>query len=155
LAPNYPIDLVEIREVGERSVGSNDSFQGLGKREFISSFPATNSLLYWAWEDQIIKFNPNGALADKEVQLKYVRQAIQLATDENSIIGTINSRSYLSYKTGALCAFFIGENQSRAEVLDGQAEKAMERLTGIGNKGKQQIMTRHRPFRASYKARGY
>jgi hypothetical protein len=49
---------------------------------------------------------------------------------------------------------FIGENETRAGILETQAEKAMERLTGINNKGKQQIMTRHRPFRAAYKARG-
>ena len=49
---------------------------------------------------------------------------------------------------------FIGENETRAMVLDAQAERAMDRLLGINNKGRQQIMTRHRPFRASWKARG-
>jgi hypothetical protein len=67
----------------------------------------------------------------------------------------INSRSYLSYKTAALCAMFIGENESRAKILNDQADEAMERLEGISNKGRQQIMTRHRPFRAAYKSRGY
>ena len=153
-APHYPIDMVEIQEVGERSTGTQDPFLPLGRREFLQLFPANNSLLFWIWEDQIIKFNPNGALTSRDIQLRYVRQAISQAVDETSIIGTINARSYLSYKTAAFCAMFIGENETRAGILEVQAEKAIERLTGINNKGRQQIMTRHRPFRAAYKARG-
>jgi capsule polysaccharide export protein KpsE/RkpR len=110
--------------------------------------------MYWMWEDQCIKFNPNGCSGPREIQLKYVRQPIQLATDENSIIGTIGVRSFLAYKTAALCSMFIGENQTRADILNTEAAQAMERLLGIGNKGRQEIFTRRRPFRASYKARG-
>lgn len=152
--PHYPVDLIEIQGVGERASGSNDPFLPLGRREFLQSFPANNSLLFWMWEDQIIKFNPSGASTSRDIQLQYVRQAILQASNETSIIGTINARSFLSYKTAALCSMFIGENESRAGVLEGQAEKALERITGINNKGRQQIMTRHRPFRAAWKARG-
>lgn len=153
--PHYPFDLVEIQIVGERAAGSTDSFIPLTRKEFLTTFPPNSSLLYWCWEDQMIKFNPNGSTGIREVQLKYVRQTISIANDENSIIGTINARSYLSYKTAALCAMFIGENETRAQVLEDQANKALERMTGISNKGRQQIMTRHRPFRAGYKLRGY
>lgn len=153
--PHYPYDLVEIQEVGERNAGTTDPFLALSRREFMDSFPATNSLLFWHWEDQYIKFNPNGATSIREIQLRYVRQPIQLAQNENSIIGTINARSYLAYKTAAGCSMFIGENPTRAATLDGLAEKAMERLLGINNKGRQQIFTRRRPFRSSYKSRGW
>ena len=54
-----------------------------------------------------------------------------------------------------LCSMFIGENETRAQVLNEQAEQAKERMEGISNKGRQHIMTRHRPFRAAFKARGY
>lgn len=152
--PHYPADLVEIQEVSERLSGTEDSFIPLGRRDFVQIYPANNSLLFWCWENQIIKFNPNGALTEREVQLKYIGMSIVQAEDENSIIGTINARSYLSYKTASLCSQFIGENETRAGILDDKADKALERLTGINNKGRQQIMTRHRPFRAAYKARG-
>jgi hypothetical protein len=152
--PHYPMDLVEIQEVGERTTGTQDPFLSLGKREFLQGFPPNQSLLFWVWEDQMIKFNPNGALSSRDIQLRYVRQAISQAVDHLSVIGTINARSYLSYKTAAFCAMFIGENETRAGILETQAEKAIERLTGINNKGRQQIMTRHRPFRAAWKARG-
>jgi hypothetical protein len=152
--PHYPVDLVEIQEIGERLSGTTDSFVKMGRKEFLDILPAGNSLLFWVWEDQIIKFNQNGALTVRDVQIKYVKQGIAQAIDEHSVIGTINARSYLSYKTAAICAAFIAENETRAEVLNDQAEKAMERMTGISNKGRQQMATRHRPFRASYKSRG-
>ena len=153
-APHYPIDLVEIQEVFERAAGSNEGYLKLNRREFVSEFPIGNSLMFWAWEDQIIKFNPAGTFGPREVQLRYVGKTIAQAANELSVIGAINSRSYLSYKTAALCAQFIGENESRAAVLNAEAERASERMTGISNKGKQQMMTRHRPFRASYKSYG-
>ena len=152
--PHYPDDLVEIQEVGERSVGEDGVFVPLARRDFLQAFPPSQSLMFWVWEKQEIKFNPNGALVPREIQLRYIGQTVNQAATPLSVIGTINSRSYLSFKTAALCAMFIGENETRAMVLDAQAEKALERLTGINNKGRQQIMTRHRPFRASYKARG-
>lgn len=152
---DLPYDLIEIQEVGERMAGSQDPFVRLGKREDHKLSPPSNSLLYWVWENQRIKFNPNGALSIREIQLKYIRQPIQQAKDEKSVIGVINVRSYLGYKTAALCAQFIGEDESRAGILNTQADKAIERVTGISNKGRQQMMTRHRPFRSSFKARGY
>ena len=153
-APHYPVDLIEIQEVGERLAGTEDSFLPLSRREFPQAFPASNSLLFWAWEDQCIKFNPNGATSDREVQLRYVRAAISQAITELSVIGTINARSFLAYRTASLCSMYIGENPTRASALDSDAEAALERITGINNKGRQQIMTRHRPFRAAYKSRG-
>ena len=77
-----------------------------------------------------------------------------MVVDPTTIIPVMNCRSYLSFKTAALCAMFIGENQTRAQILEAQADEAMERMTGMSNKGRQQMMTRHRPFRAGYKARG-
>ena len=152
--PHYPMDLIEIQSVGERAAGSNDTFSQLGRRDFLQAYPAGQSLLYWVWERNEIKFNTNGALGPREVQLNYIAQSISQAEDEYSVIGTINARSFLSYKTAAFCAMFIGENETRATALEEQASRALERITGINNKGRQQISTRHRPFRASYKARG-
>lgn len=153
--PHYPYDLIEIQEVGERLSGTTDTFLQLSRREFLDNVPPSTSLLFWTWEDQEIKFNPNGANTIRDVQLKYIRLPVQQAQNENSLIGTIGSRSYLSYKTAALCSMYIGENQSRASALDQQAEKAWERMLGISNKGKQGIVTRRRPFRAAFKSRGW
>lgn len=153
--PMYPIDLIEIQEIGERQQGSTGGYIRLPRKEFQDSgSPATNSLLYWVWERGIIRFNPNGANQPIEVQIKYIYQGITYAANENTIIVAIGARTFLAYRTAAFCALFIGENESRARVLEQEAERALERSMNISNKGKQQIMTRHRPFRASYKARG-
>ena len=155
LGPHYPYDLIEIQEVGERLAGTTNQFNPLIRREFMDQFPACDSLMFWVWEDQQIKFNPNGATTARDVQLRYVRQPIQQAQNENSLIGTIGARSYLSYKTAGLCALFIGENPTRAQVLESKAEEAIDRLLGINSKGSQQIVTRRKPFRSSFKSRGW
>jgi hypothetical protein len=152
---NLPIYLIEIQGVGERAAGSRDSFVPLPKREFLEASPTSSSLLYWSWIGQRVRFNPNGANNDREIQLKYIKVPLQVAQDANTIIGTTDATMYLIYKLAALLAMFVGENQTRAQVLNEQAELALERMEGISNKGKQQMMTRHRPFRAGYKARGY
>jgi len=150
----YPGDLTEIQEISERPGGSTSGFVKLPRVETLKVFPQSNSLLYWMWEDQQIKFNPLGANTPIQVLITYLRQGIPYIVNENSQITMINSRSYLAYKTAAFCAMFIGENETRAAVLQSEAEKAVERLTNISTKGRQQIMTRHRPFRAGWKARG-
>jgi hypothetical protein len=153
--PHYPYDLVEIQEVAERATGSSDAYIPLGRREFLSPFPITSSLLYWVWEDQAIKFNPVGASSSRDIQLKYVRMPLQLAANENSVIATINARSYLSFKAGAFCANFIGEDESRAAQLDAAAQTSLDRILGINAKGRQELVTRRKPFRANYKSRGW
>jgi hypothetical protein len=150
----YPPDLVDIQEIGERGVGTDDPFRPMKRCEFLPTTRPSSSLLYWSWENQCIQFNRAGAFEPREIELKYVRSSTAQVTSEFSIIPMINAQSYLSYKTAALCSMFIGENQTRATVLNAESEKALERLQGINNKGRQNIVTRHRPFRASYKARG-
>lgn len=151
--PHYPSDLIEIQEIRERLSGTTDPYVALKRVEFMESTPATSSFLTWSWENQIIKFNPNGATTIRQLIIHYVGQSIAQAVDANSIIGTINVRSYLAFKTAALCSMFIGENEMRAGILQKEAEKSAERMEGISNKGRQQIVTRHRPFRAAFKAR--
>ena len=152
-AAKYPPDLIEIQEIGERQQGDVGPFRRLPRKEFQEIFPIANSLLYWVWERGTVRFNPPGANTIMEVQLKYTYQGINYVATENDMITYIGSRTYLAYKTAAYCAMFIGENETRAAVLEDQAEKALERTIAISNKGRQQIMTRHRPFRAAWKAR--
>jgi len=150
----YPTDLTEIQEIREAQAGTT-AFRLLDKKEILQLLPQTNSLLYWMWVDQRIAFNPAGSNTPMTIQLTYVRQGIPYVASELSMINMINSRSFLAFKTAALCARYIGENESRAEQLDGEADDALERTTTISNKGRQQIMTRHKPFRAGYKMRGW
>lgn len=152
---NLPIYLAEIQEVGEREAGRGGTFIPLGRRTFPDPLPITNSLCYWCWENQRVIFNPLGANGPMEVQVKYLQIPLKSASDENTVIGTSNALQFLTFKTAALLSLFVGENPTRASVQNEEAEKSLERYIGISNKGKQQIMTRHRPFRAAYKTRGW
>jgi hypothetical protein len=151
---NYPLDLIEIQEIGERPNGDKGPYIRLPRREFQDIYPQTSSLLYWVFERGAIRFNPPGANVPMDIQIKYLYQGIPYAVSADSVIDVIGSRTYLAYKTAAFCALFIGENESRAKVLEEQANIAVDRAINISNKGKQEIVTRHRPFRASYKSRG-
>jgi hypothetical protein len=153
-APNYPNDLVEVRGIYERLSGSSDPFIGVSKRDFLphgldgTSF---SSLVYWIWESQRIKFF--ASTTAREVKLDYIRTLFPKIVDSSQSLGIINAKTYLSYKTAALCSHFIGENKTRADELNILATLAIDRATGIGTKSKQAFNTRRRPFMNSYRRR--
>ena len=155
-APNYPTDLIEIQGLYERSSGTSDPFIPMTKREFlpqaINDLP-TDSLMYWTWQNQQIRFI--GALLPREIRLDYVKNLFAEITNPADVIGVINAKTFLFYRTAALCSEFIGENQSRASSLNDMAVAASERVTGIGIKSKQAIITRRKPFMAAYKRRSF
>jgi len=155
-APNYPIDLVDIQGLYERLAGSTEPFIPMTQREFLphslDNLP-TESLGYWIWQDQRIKFI--GSSIAREVKIDYIKKIFPDELVSSSAIGIINARGFLYYRTAALCSQFIGENSSRASELNTFATLALDRITGIGIKGKQAIMTRRRPFMATYKSRGF
>lgn len=154
--PTYPQDLVDIQGIYERLAGTTDPFIPMVKRDFlphaIDDLP-TESLQYWIWEDQIIK--TIGATTAREIKLDYIKTLFPEVTNQAAVLGVINSRSFLQYRTAALCTQFIGENPSRATELNNFAVLALDRVTGIGTKSKQSIITRRKPFMAAYKRRSF
>ena len=154
--PVYPQDLVEIQGVYERLAGTENPFIPVVKREFlphpIDDLP-TESLQYWIWEDQIIK--TVGATTNREVKLDYIKTIFPKVENQAALLGVINARSFLYYRTAALCSQFIGENPTRAGELNTFASLALDRVTGIGTKARQSIITRRKPFMAAYKRRSF
>lgn len=152
----YPDDLVEIQQVWERLEGSSEPFIPVTPQEFLPHFfddVILPQLVYYSWQDQKIKFRP--ASSPREVKLDYIKDLFVAVTDEDDVIGIINSQAYLSFKTAQFLAFFCAENKTRADELKGLAAIALERNLGISSKGRQSIMTRRRPFRSGYRSRGY
>lgn len=149
-----PANLIEIQSVGERNLGSTDSFISLIRVEYLPSVDTlTSGLVWYAWRDQAIKFL--GASGDLELQIKYIKSLFASVTAITDTIATINSKTFLAYRTAALCAEFIGENPERAESLNVDAVLALARTLNISTKGRQSIVTRRRPFMAGYRGRGY
>jgi hypothetical protein len=154
--PFYHEHVSEIQEIGERPAGTTELFIPMKRTEHLGYVgQPTNRLRFWTWENEAVKFPVGGATADIELQFKCIRGLTSgVLPPPEMIIAGHNTHTYLIYKTAALAAMFIGENPERAGVLDMQAQKALERVESIDNKGRQQIMTRHRPFRATWKMRG-
>jgi len=152
--PVYPTDLVEIQQILERTAGSQENFVPMRRVEYTYIAPPQERLVFWSWESQVIRFNRAGATVDRESAIKYLKDVSEWILDETALVGPANSRSFLAYKTAAYAAQFVGENMERAAILDAKAAEALDRIESINNKGKQQIMTRHKPFRAAWKMRG-
>lgn len=154
--PNYPEDLVEIQQIWERLDGSEDPYIPLDKFEFLPhnlEGVALPSLSYWSWQDEKIKFNPLGATSDRQLKIDYIKSLFAGVTTADSAISVINSENFLSYRTAALCASFIGENPTRSQELNAEARISLDQALGISNKGRQAITTRRRPFMSSYRSR--
>lgn len=150
--PVLPADLISISQMWERQRNINP-FVPMGQRSFIPEYltgELVSSFGIYAWEAQQIKLPM--ANRDNDIKLNYVKSLFTIV-DGNSTIDIINADPALYFRTAALCARFIGENPTRAQELDVDAERALDRIEGIENKAKQGIYTRRKPFRASYKRR--
>ena len=154
--PALPSDLIEIQQLWESTIGLNQWFR-VDKREFLPHHDDTtiSQFLIWAWKHGRVSLI--AANADIDLKIDYIGSLF----DTPILIGNIsvnlpftNVKTYLEYKTAALCAMFIAENESRALALDSLAGTALSRTLGIPIKGQQSIITRRKPFRSSYKSRG-
>lgn len=151
--PTLPSDLVEIQQLGERNTGTTDSFTKMTRVEFLPMVEVlTIQLIYWSWIGDEIQFL--GATSDRDVEMNYIGNIFTDVTAFSDVLDIIGGKTYLTYKNAALCAMFIGENPERAEILNGQATLALNRALNIPIKGKQAIITRRRPFMASFRDRG-
>lgn len=155
-APRLPDDMVEPLQLWERQAGI-DPFTPMTRVGFLphnlETQPPTNQLIYWAWISQSIKLMPSNQSND--VKIDYIRYLFTTITDQNTPIGIINAATFLEYRTAGLCAEFIERNITSANSLNAMAVLSLDRVTGIGAKGKQAINTRRRPFRSGYKKRGW
>lgn len=153
-----PNNLIEIQQLWERSAGTNPWIP-MTKKEFLPHYlegVEYTTFRYWAWINNEIRLFPCNQ--ENDIKMDYIQSIFDTPIDINDVeidlgIRFKNIKSFLGYKTAALCSMYIGENETRAAALNGQAEQALERSLGISIKGTQSIIARRRPFRASYKMR--
>lgn len=149
-----PNDLIEIQTLWQREAGVNPYTEMSPRLDFLPKYlegVESNFWNIWAWEGNEIRLP--AANQDNELKIDYVRSLFMNVTSENDQLSVINADSYLEFRTAALLAEFVGENATRAISLNGQAELAWDLMSGIETKGKQEIYTRRRPFRAAWKNR--
>jgi hypothetical protein len=153
--PTLPDNLIEPLQLWE-SITGQSQYIPMTKRDFLphdfEGVP-TNYLVYWVWENQKVRFLPSTSVID--VKIDYMAEIFTAVTNENSAINVMNAKTFLEYRTAGLMAEFIERNMSSAQGMNAYSELALNRVTSIGSKSKQRIQTRRRPFRASYKKRGW
>jgi hypothetical protein len=153
--PYLPDDLIEPKILWQRARGI-DPWVPTTRLDVLPLNMAgteTNEILNWVWASQRIKFLASNA--DLDLKLDYVRNLFAVVTGSGSVINVINAQSFLQYRTAGLLAEFCAENPTRANALNSDATLSLDRVVGIGTKGRQVIMTRHRPFRNGYKRRTF
>lgn len=144
--PALPTDLIEIRSLWERLNGTTDDFIPMDRLNYLPTIQQkTDALVFWTWQNQIIQFL--GATTDRQVRLNYLGNTLGTIVDETSPISMINAVTFLEFRTAALCSMYIGENETRATALQGDAQNALERLINPSVKGQQSIAIRRRPRR--------
>lgn len=154
-SPRLPPDLVEIIQAWERPTGI-DPFIPMFRMNILPHYlegQTVSNFIWWQFNEQIFKVMESNQSND--VKLDYVKSLFYPITSDNGAdeISVINSKMFLVYRTGALLAQFIGENKTRADELNLQANQSIERSLGISTKARQGMVTRRRPFRASFKSR--
>lgn len=151
--PILPSNLIDILNVWESPHGI-DTWTPVKQRSFIPHWlegTLANQFLIYAWNSQEIKLLPTNAVND--LKLDYVKTILDRITISDIIIPVTitNTSLFLTNYMAGLAAYFIGENETRAQVLYGLANESLATSMGIQIKGQQSITTRRRPFRQSYK----
>jgi hypothetical protein len=150
--PALPTDLIEIQGVYERLTGSSEDYQQVTRVEFLPLIVEVyEALIYFSWSKQIIRFL--GATTPRDVKINYISTVLPNVTSSSDVIALFNAQSFLTYRTAALVAQFVGENKERADDLNVFARLGLDRVLNINTKGRQSIFTRRRPFMSSYKVR--
>lgn len=156
--PALPSNLIEIIELWESQSGLNQWIP-MDRRDFLPHYLENNVLinqfLLWSWEQQRIRVI--AANQANDLKIDYTCSIFNtpiLIKDIDVNLPFTNIKTYLEYKTAALCAMFIAENENRALALDSESKTALNRALGIPIKGQQNILTRRLPFRYGLRTRG-
>jgi hypothetical protein len=155
--PQLPSNLIEIRQLWERQSGIDPYIPMVRKEYLPHNLEGTNisQFLMWAWINDAIKVLPANQNIDLKIDYVATMFDLPITIDRiNLILPYENCKQFLGFRAASLCSLYIGENESRAQMLSQDAAIALERVLGIWSKGKQSIVTRRRPFRAGFKNRG-
>ena len=139
----YPTDMIQPLSLKERQVGDmNIDFCDMTKVDFIPNTVKSYQLTFWSWQQETIIVL--GSLVNTQVQIRYVRNipTPQVATDT---IGYIYGENYLSFRTAALCAASVGNND-KCTYLTSQADLNLSDVIRFNVKALQNMPAKRRPY---------
>lgn len=151
--PALPSNLIEIKRLWESTSGIN-SFTPMNKLGILGPYiTPVSSFAIYAWNSQEIRTLP--ALAAIDLKIDYIKALFNPITIGGVAAQNLikNTDGYIWARSASFAAFFIDENVTRSSELNNEAAASLQRSLGISIKGMQAIVTRRRPFRASFKTR--
>lgn len=151
--PYLPDNLIEPKLLWERNEGI-DPYIPMTRKDFLPETLAGVELSQfgiYVWQDQKIKVL--AANQDNDIKMDYIRSLFVDVTDEEDELNILNSMSFLAYRTAGLMCEMISRDETGATKHNNNAGLGLDRVIGIGTKGRQAITIRHRPFRNAYKRR--
>lgn len=129
--------------LAERKPGTTESFTDMTQTRFASGTQGS-SLGVWDFRHNCINFV--GATQDREVKLSYWRTLPEIQSDASQLFVN-GGRNYLAFRTAAMCAAFIGQNELQASILNNEAGAAIDKLESLFIKNRQVHRVRRRRFR--------
>lgn len=148
--PALPTNFIEPIKLYEKTSGQNGY---IPIKKVNSLIPNTGivrtQFSAYTWNSGRIGFLESSA--DIDVLIEYTGALFTPITTSTDAIAAGIAQTFLEYRTAGLCAKFIDEDDARANELNGYAGLALDKVTGIGAKGRQNLVTRRRPFRGSYR----
>jgi hypothetical protein len=151
--PALPINLVVPITLWERPANTDVNYVRMtGVRNLPKTEVIINYLQYWSFNKQIIEFL--GANQDQQVKIDYLGDTFGIIRNPEDRLNLFNAKTFLSYRTAALASQFQGENESRADKLNGNARVALDNFLNTDIKNQQNMPVRRRPFRAAWKLFG-
>ena len=142
LGTDQPDDIVIPVRLRERA-SSDNVFQDMIEQYWEPDDEPGPNLIYWSWREEEIKFL--GATQDRQVII-YYRKAPTAVDGRSSSIGYANAINFLSPRTAALAARFIGNNPKRGDELDIDAGINLEKLISRTVKGTQSNTARRKSY---------
>jgi hypothetical protein len=139
-AAGLPNDFVAPVAFYVRS-SSSERWREIFEKSWEDISDPTSRIEGWAYREDEIKFK--AATSTQYVLLKYIK-SFQVIDEDTDPILVLGADLYLAAKGAAYAAMFIGENQTRAAVLDAEAAKHWEDFRGLGVKQGQRIPARRR-----------
>jgi len=83
-----------------------------------------------------------------------IRDSVGVILNENSVIKVIHSLPFLAYRAAAVAAQDLGGDTERADKLNSNAARELDKLLNLSVKNKQAMPVTRRPYRAGYRQSG-
>jgi hypothetical protein len=140
LGDNQPADMAEPTDMYERDVGSSlDDFVEMVELADVPNVSPVESLLYWVWEGERIKFV--GATEDREVRIRY-RKKITTPTINTDDLGFLFAELYIGPRVAALA--------SGNDKFTMQARDNLDKIIQMNVVGQQSMPVRRLPYRKGH-----